>query len=237
VDNGAVPAHAPKSNNRRRRRTTLREYEALLDSHRRDLGAHARAAEAAGVSYNTALKAYRSGFGPEMPAITKVIACEMAEARGLLGREAVRRDAEKRAVRRHALQNVEQRLVDGRVLAAARTNVAAVLALSGNLLARALQLAQVFVAGIGDPQWRPSPRELVDILRAISCIAQQGVATEERVRKMEACVLGEQESTAGSATPDMTFAEAVEQLQSAERTLNRPRRRATMRASTDGRAA
>lgn len=227
MDNGVVPTCAPISDNRRRRRTSLSEYESLLDSHRCDLGAHAhaRAAEAAGVSYNTALKAFRSGLGVDMPAIRTVIQREMAEARAILGRESLRRDDEARSVRRHAKRNVQQRATDGRVLVAARTNVAAVLALSGNLIARALQLTEVFAAAIEDPQWRPTPPELMTILRAICCISRQAAVAEERVSKMEERVLGALESPAARASCEMTAEEAVQHLLSAERTLNRLRRR------------
>lgn len=105
-----MPSTPPKSNKRNRRRTGPDEYEAILDSHRVSEGGHQRAAEAAGVSYNTARKVYEKGLGPEFPAVRSVLEREKAEAREVL-RESGRREQQLReeTVRARAAVGVEER--------------------------------------------------------------------------------------------------------------------------------
>lgn len=123
-----MPTVAPKSNRKNRRRTARTEYDVMLKSHRQYLGAHGRAAEASGVSYNTARKAFLAGLGPEMPPIRDVIQREMAEARRVLAIEGARhREERELALRRHASEGVERRVESARVIRLAQTNTLAAL--------------------------------------------------------------------------------------------------------------
>lgn len=194
------------------------------------------AARAAGVSYRTALKAFKQGFGPGMPPIADVIRREQRDARALLSAEEQREQQRQSDVGRLARENVAARADQGRAVRMARVNSLANLVIAQDLLTAAMPVSHRVAAALEDPDWNPTPAEAVTLLLAFVAISRQAIANANLVEDMEARILGAAD-VPPPPQPDMTIEEAVRTLAQGERSLERVRRRARLREAVVRRGA
>ena len=219
-----MPRKKAKSKGRKGRRTTRAAYEKMVDAHRVDLGNHTAAAKVSGVSYNTALKAFKEGLGKDKPAIRTLISREMLEARAALAKYK-ETDADTRAVTIAAAKDMaDARAMQARSLRMSRNNAVASMGMGANLLRAGLMLSGRVETLISDEEWTPTPQEAVSLLRGITDINRQAVEMAAISDQMEARILGQPDIVVGHV--DMTPDQAVVTLAEGARTLERLRRRA-----------
>lgn len=209
---------------RRGRRTSREQYEAMVDSHRADLGNNAKAAEAGGVSYNTARKAFNDGLGKEMPPIRTLISAEMVAARAELAKVQGGKDKAKADADAATADLAASRAMQARSLRIARNNSILAMSMGGNLIRAGLKLSVRVEQLMSDPSWTPKPSEAVNLMARITGLNRAAVEMANMSEEMERRILGSPDIVVGHVeiTPD----QAVETLIEGQRTLDRLRRRA-----------
>lgn len=208
----------------RGQRTTLEQYEKLVAAYNEELGAHTRAAKAAGVSVNTARRAYTTGLGKDMPAIQTIIQRSMVEARAKLARYESTAAEEQEVAAQAAKALADSRAMQARSLRLSRNNSIASMGMGSNLLRAGIHLSSRVETLMSDSNWMPSPSTAVSLLRGITDINRQAIEMAKMSEEMEARILGQPDLVMAhvSMTPD----QAVLVMQETERTMNRLRRRA-----------
>lgn len=211
-----MPTTPNRSNNPRRRRVSMPEYEAMLASHRTQPGAHKQAADLAGVSYNTARKAFSKGLGEDMPPIQEVLKQECLEARRILAQDDRQTQL---ATYELAVQGADDRAEKVKLVRAGQNNAHAALALSETLL----QSAEKLVDRIELFDDQTSPRELCDLLSCILSTCRQAADSALTCASLEASALRFADDSSSNAGNTMGLDEAVRALVRGANTLRKLR--------------
>lgn len=205
----------------------------MTASNREHLADHTKAAEAAGVSYNTAKRAFDQGWPKRnLPPIREVIEKEMLEARAQLAHlnQVAGRDRDARALAEQDM--MDARVTQARVVRMGRNNAISVLSMAETLMATGIELAQKVETLLKDPAWQPTAAQCIALMRAIAQLSKDGVEQAKVIEELEARILGNPDVVVGvvSMSPD----QAVATLIDGERTLDRLRRRAAQGDLPDG---
>lgn len=115
---------------------------------------------------------------------------------------------------------IESRALQGRSIKIARSNSIALMGVSGNLLQAGVDLSRKVRTLMGDPNWKPSPKQAIYLLRAMAEITKMGIESAHIADEMERRALGEPDMILGIEA-HMTVDDAVKEIREAHSSLVR----------------
>lgn len=115
---------------------------------------------------------------------------------------------------------IDSRALQGRSIKTARANSIALMGVSGNLLQSGVDLSKKVRTLMGDPNWKPSPKQAIYLLRAMAEITKMGIESAHIADEMERRALGEPDMILGIEA-HMTVDDAVKEIRDAHSALTR----------------
>jgi hypothetical protein len=213
---------------------TNAQYQALIESYRKDPGNVTQAARIAGCSRLTARRGWTDGWPLLARApIQQIIREEQMHARAAMADEAakqaamdaVQRAEEARSDARRAREDVlRTRKQEAELVRALRGNVGALIGITGHALRGMLDQARTIEADIRsglDPSTGKSYRlqERVRMMDALARIVQRASESAAEVVRMERLLLGEPTEIIGAATS--TIEDVVREFEATNRAVQR----------------
>lgn len=218
---------SPKTSQPKERQITQANYEQLLVEFRRHPGAITKVAQACGIAWRTAKRAWDRGWTPQRP-WAKAIKLVLEDEAELIRAERIKKDLDAQRAeedRRVAarMDAIQARKEEAEGAKASRRNAIGLAVVSNKLLTAALVMCDELTRRVNDPAEMKAMTvaEMRSLFDMISRGASRSVLAFRYALEVERIIAGEPIATIGVRVDKMSPEQLVGELQGMARTLAR----------------